>query len=126
MPANSEHYPWPSYYGHFKFFEMRMVRHNRITNLSKLEDGIYELNLTSGDVLRAFICECYSFSVAEFYEVINKNNNLQIIVIDSIWCGYTSEAKDLAISNCIGLFKINELMGALNQLDYWNYVPPEK
>ena len=125
MPANSEEFPWPSHYGHFNFFEKRMKDHGRVGSITPDGDGVYLLMRSDGQELRVFICECYSFGVAEYLEVLKKVAEVDAVVINSMWCGYTSEAKRQATSDHKGLFKVSEFMGALNMQDYWNYVPPE-
>ena len=125
MPANSEEYPWPSHYGHFNFFEKRMNDHGQIASISSEGNGVYLLKRPNDKELKVFICECYSFGLAEYLEVLKKVTGLDVLVINSVWCGYTSEAKRQAINDRKGLFKISEFMGALNRQDYWNYVPAE-
>lgn len=81
-------YPWPSYYGHFNFFEARMRGHSRIKGLKNDGGGVYDLTLTTGDTKRIFICECYSFGAAEYVETNGKLGSLDAIIINSAWCGY--------------------------------------
>lgn len=113
-------FPWPPYYGHFHFFEARMRTHGRVKALQAGANGIYDLTLTSGAVIRVFICECYSFGVAEYFETKEKVGRLDAIVINSMWCGYTSEAKRAARSDKVGLYKIGDFMAALNRANLWD------
>ena len=51
------------------------------------------LTTKAGKSLRAFICECYSFGGAEYFETIQSLGKMDVIVINSDWCGYTTEAE---------------------------------
>jgi hypothetical protein len=124
MAANSEIFPWPSHYGHFRFFESRMRTHGNVASLTAKGNGTYELIKDTGQTIRVFICECYSFGVAEFLEVSDKIGNVDAVIIDSMWCGYTHDAKAHCRELRVGLFKVGEFMGALGQADFWNYIAP--
>jgi hypothetical protein len=106
MRQHSISFPWPPYYGHFKFFEERMQSHSQVTALNALGEGIYELKTKYGNTLRLFICECYSFGAAEYVETRDKLGPLDVILINSAWCNYTLEAKRMCRAARVGLFKI--------------------
>lgn len=122
MPAHSETYPWPSHYGNFKFFELRMNQHSRVDNFISHGGGRYDIILESGTLVRVFICECYAYGVAEYTETIEKNGPLDAVVINSNWCGYTDDVKIRCRKESVGIFTIGEFMGALNHADFWNYL----
>jgi hypothetical protein len=121
VPDNST-FPWPPYYGHFNFFEERMRQHRCVSNVHTIEGGLYELTLSAGGALRVFICECYSFGAAEYAETILKVGEVDAIIVNSAWCGYTMEAKRTARSAKVGLFKIGDFMSALNKPRIWDYL----
>lgn len=125
MPAHSETFPWPSYYGHFDFFESRMQSHSRVHSLTQISPGYYCLKRSDGDEIYVFICECYSFGVAEYAEVKKEFGRVDAIVINSNWCGYTGDAKDQCRDEKTGLFSLIEFMAALNINDYWEYTPKD-
>jgi len=122
MAGHSSSFPWPSYYGHYQFFEKMMERHDRIVSCVQEGDGIYKLDRTRGDSLRVFICECYAFGIAEYHESIDKLGDLNAVIINSLWCGYSHEAKRFCRDNGVGLFTIKEFMGAINREEYWLYL----
>jgi hypothetical protein len=122
VPEETAAYPWPSYYGHFDFFEGRMRSHSRIASIMGSGDGVYDLGLKKGGALRVFICECYSFGVAEYTEVVAKLGQLDAIIINSAWCGYTPDAKRMCRTDKVGLFKIKDFMAALNKPDLSSYL----
>jgi hypothetical protein len=99
-----------------------MKAHGRVSRLNGIGDGVYELTLGSGRVLKVFICECYSYGAAEYVETIQNLGKLDAIIINSNWCGYTTEAKLLCRSEKVGLFDIGDFMGALNKPEIWSYL----
>lgn len=122
MPAHSETFPWPSYSGEYGFFESRMGTHSRVRSVEPQGDGLYRLTRSDGAVLRTFICECYSFGIAEYMETIEKLGRLDAIIINSAWCGYTPELKVQCRDEQVGLFDIRDFMAALNRQDFWMYL----
>lgn len=122
MTAHSEHFPWPSHYGHYNYFETQIIKHGRVASLTAQGGGIYELTRTQGDTLRVFICECYAFGVAEYMEAVERLGEVDVVIINSAWCGYTPNAKLHCRESNVGLFKIGEFMGALHRDDYWRYL----
>jgi hypothetical protein len=99
-----------------------MRGHSRITGLETVGGGRYDLTLASGGSMRIFICECYSFGVAEYVEAIEKLGPLDAIVVNSAWCGYTPDAKRTSRSDKVGLYKIADFMAALNKPKVWDYL----
>lgn len=111
-----------SHYEEYKFFEDRMRDHNKVSSLTNIQGGLYDLSLTNGKTLKVFICECYSFGVAEYQETIQNLGQLDAIIINSNWCGYAPEAKIYCRERFVGLFKIRDFMAALNLTRYWEYL----
>lgn len=121
MAADDETFPWPSHDGRFRYFEDRMTGHDGVAGLTSIGGGVYELTTATGKTLRLFVCDCYAFGVAEYMETVDRVGEVDAVVIQSLWRGYTSEAKRHCRDRKVGLFKVNELMGALNRDDFWNY-----
>lgn len=126
MPSQNNEFPWMSYYGHYKFFEERMLSHDKVYSIQNTGEGLYEINLGDKRVIKAFICECYSFGLAEYHETVEKLGKIQAVIINSNWCGYTSEAKRYCREHGVGLFNIGEFMAALNMKKFWEYLTKEE
>lgn len=126
MPAHNEEFPWMSYYGNYKFFEDRMRTHNKVHNIQNVGDGLYEIDLGEGKIKRVFICECYSFGMAEYYESEEKIGSIDAVIINSNWCGYTNEAKRYCLEHGVGLFDISGFMAALNKENFWEYLTEQE
>ena len=103
-----------------------MIGHGRILDLNFIDNGVYELTLKASKKLRVFICECYSFGAAEYVEVTENLGRVDAIIINSIWCGYTLDAKRLCRDQKVGLFKIADFMAALNKPEFWSYLDEDE
>jgi len=79
-----------------------------------------------GDTLRVFICECYAFGVAEYLETAERLGNIDVVIINSAWCGYSLDAKLYCRNVNVGLFKIGEFMSALYLNDHWLHLTEEQ
>lgn len=115
-----------SYYGNYKFFEDRMLSHNKVYRIQNTGEGLYEIDLGGGRLIRVFICECYSFGLAEYYESVEKLGKIQAVIINSNWCGYTIEAKRYCREHGVGLFNIGEFMAALNTKNFCEYLTKQE
>lgn len=122
MVAHSQIFPWPSYYGNYEYFERQIGNHDQVEVLTRQSSGIYDLERTQGDTLRIFVCECYAFGIAEYIETTQKIGEVDAVIINSAWCGYSPEAKQHCRSAQVGLYKIGDFMAALRRVDYWNYL----
>jgi len=122
MPAENAEFPWMSYYGHYKFFEDKMRSHKKVDSIKNTGEGLYEIKLTDERVLKVFICDCYSFSLADYYETIEHLGKIQCVIINSTWCKYTDEAKLHCREDGVGLFRLSDFMVALNQNKFWLYL----
>lgn len=122
MPAQSDEFPWPSYYGEFDFFEERMKSHSQVLSIARIDKGLYHLTTLDNRELKVFICECYAFGVAQYIESIQNLGPLDAVIINSNWCGYSDEVKLHCRNSKVGVFKIGEFMSALHHSDYWNFL----
>ena len=122
MPAHNNEFPWMSYYGNYSFFESRMIEHSKVNSIRKINPSLYDIERSDGTTIRAFICECYSFDVAEYIESCQELGKLDAIIISSNWCGYTFDVKRHCMSEQVGVYDIGGFMAALNMPNYWEYL----
>ncbi|KTD27978.1 MULTISPECIES: hypothetical protein [Legionella] len=122
MPAHSEEYPWMSYYGNYIFFEKKMKEHSKVETITKINPSFYQIKLTDGRVIKTFICECYSFGIAEYLESCHNLGELNAVVISSNWCSYSLEVKRHCMDKNVGVYDIGGFMAAINMDNYWQYL----
>jgi len=126
MSAHNNSFPWMSYYGNYKFFEKRMLTHSKVSHMRNTGEGLYEIGLSDGRTLVVFICECYSFGVAEYHESVENLGHFDAVVINSNWCGYTMDVKLHCQELKVGVFDIKGFMAALNIRNFWEYLTKEE
>jgi hypothetical protein len=126
MPAKNEHFPWLGHYGNYDFFEQNMKSHTKVNSVEANGQGLYKLTLKDHKTIRVFICECYSYGLAEYRETCDKLGQLDVIIINSNWCSYTIDAKVHCRSTMVGLFSITQFMASLNQIDFWMYLDKDQ
>ena len=122
MPAHNEHFPWMSYYRNYNFFMQRMHEHSKVNSIDSINPSLYNIELTSGRTLKVFICECYSFDVAEYVESCENYGKLAAVVISSNWCGYSLDVKRHCMAEQVGVFDTEGFMAAINKNEFWTYL----
>lgn len=122
MPAHNDNFPWMSYYGNYNFFEQRMREHSKVNAIQKINPSLYHIELVDGRVIKTFICECYSFDIAEYIESCEELGELNAVLISSNWCGYSLDVKRYCMSEKVGVYDIRGFMSALNMNNYWQYL----
>lgn len=99
-----------------------MHEHSKVDFIENIAPGLYNIGLHSGRELKIFICECYSFDVAEYIESCENYGALDAVVISSNWCGYSLDVKRHCMSENVGVFDISGFMAAINRNEYWAYM----
>ncbi|WP_336026043.1 hypothetical protein [Acinetobacter pittii] len=127
MPAANNDFPWMSYYGNYNSFKRKIKFHDKVVKVVDIDaaNGLFDI-VQENRTLRIFICECYSFGVAEYEEALEKFENLDAIIINSTWCSYTPDVKEYCKEQRVGVFNLAEFFGAINLLNFWNYVAPNE
>ncbi|WP_111858099.1 hypothetical protein [Acinetobacter sp. CFCC 10889] len=127
MPTANIDFPWMSYYGNYNSFKRKISNHNKVINVVEVDvaNGLFDI-IQENRTLRIFICECYSFGVAEYEEALEHFENLDAIIINSTWCEYTPEVKEYCKEQRKGVFNLSEFFGAINFPSFWNYVSPDE
>ncbi|HEM5197410.1 TPA: hypothetical protein U1312_002205, partial [Streptococcus suis] len=101
------------------FFEQILATHDKIITYQELDNFVYELSLENGTKYLVWLTNKYTVSINDVVE--KKTEGLDALVTISSWNGYTYEAKEYALQQHFGLFKIREFMGALNYPDPSQY-----
>jgi len=99
-----------------------MRSHSKVSSIRETGEGLYVIDLVDRRTLVVFICECYSFGLAEYYESVENLGDLDAVVINSNWCGYTMDAKFHCQEQKVGLYDIKGFMAALNLKNHWEYL----
>lgn len=128
MAAINKTFPWMSYYKNYRYFLNLSGKHDKVTKVTEIDKdrGYFKVYLKDSRILNVFICECYCFGVAEYEESLNNLKEIDAVVINSNWCGYSHDVKDYCRAQKVGVFTISEFLGAINIQNFWNYIPPNE
>jgi hypothetical protein len=109
-----------------EFFERAMAQHRKVECCEQVQRELYQLTRRDGlSPLRVLLVNIYTVGVADVIELLGEFPGLQAIVILSNWNGYTTDAKEYAKQRGVGVFVMNEFLGALWQRDPTHYEKPD-
>jgi hypothetical protein len=108
---------WDSYpsYASQDYFRSSMEGHARVREVAKRSPTRWDLTLTNDAVVRAFITDVYTFSVADYALLRAAHPEVDIIVSASKWNHFSSEAVEAAEEDRVATVKLGgELMSVLH------------
>ena len=75
-----------------------------------------------------YVVDAYSLGEGDVFEIIQDNPSINCILVCSNWNHYSEDAEKLAMEYGVGLFKLSELMGAMNYNGsrFLEYKPPKR
>ncbi len=111
---------WGVSYSRITWLEEAIRSHKNVTRLSRHDDIIIEIERENGPITLICLDE-YVLGEAGVRRVMQEFPRVNFISVGGNWNGYTPEAKELCLSNQIGLFNSSELAGAIFRNDFWNY-----
>ena len=105
------------------FFEKAMNTPSRVSGYKCLSDSYYEIHRDELPTIRVFVANYYALSVADYYDIVSEYE-VDCLVTISNWNSVTQDAYELGKSNGVGVFKMNEFLGALNYARPCTYIRP--
>ena len=106
-----------------EYFEQVLNRHDRVLSWNKLSNSYYEIQREELPSIRVFVSDYYALSISDFFEITNEYD-IDCLITISTWNKVTQDAYELGKSNGVGVFTMNEFMGALNCARPCTYVRP--
>ena len=97
-----------------KFIHQFLSNHHKILTMEEISRAVFAIEHKKGYRLRVFVTNTYFFTEYTYDKVIIEDPNIHAIICSNPYSSYTKEAKQRALNNNIGLFKLKEFMGALN------------
>lgn len=119
MYVDYSRYPRPE---SIRFFETTISNHSATRRLEKTEDYHYKIHRFDMPTFEVVVTNHYTIGLADYYEIKDEYPRIQGIVTISNWNGYTHQAKVAAKNQQIGIFVMNELLGALNWNEPYKYI----
>lgn len=110
-----------------EYFIGRVSGHKKVCELIQLDNQLFRIKKHNNELL-VFVTNYYVVSEAEVYEITSQYKNLDCIVTISAWNSYSKAGKEASKIQGIGLFVMNEFLGALNfdGKAFINYITPEE
>lgn len=105
---------WGVSYGNISFVEKTLGGHDKVTGFVRTKDILFTINLTNGSTINMLLVNEYTLGLAAIYRARNEFPEADYIVTGSVWNSYTKEAKHHGFDNNLGIFNIEEFLGALN------------
>lgn len=111
------------------FFKELISKHTEVLDITQLGVPLFTIERFQGKTLNVLLVDIYIISEAEILDLLSRYSDIDAIVNISMWNKNTTGAKELAKEQQIGIFMLNEFMGALNydnKKAFLNYVPPHE
>jgi len=113
---------WNVSFGSISFLNKILSTHGNVKNILRSKDILFTLErINKIEKLKIVCLEEYCVGVTIMRRVIEEFGRVDIIYSGGEWTGYTPEAKELCISEKIGLYNSKELSGGLWKNEFWNY-----
>ena len=109
-PPNS----WDVQYSVITFFERVLRTHTKVKRFKRTRDILFEIELNNGSRLNALLVDEYTLGLAAVHRALDEFPEIEFIVTGANWNGYTSEAKQWGMEHDLGVFNLEEFLGALN------------
>lgn len=97
------------------FINRFLANHEFIQQMEELNVATFLVGLTDGRTLRVFVTNTYFFTEYTFDKVMAIDPEVDAIICSCPAGTYAGSAKQLCIENDIGLFMLNEFMGAIRR-----------
>lgn len=105
------------------FFEKAMNNHSIVIGCRRLSDSYYEIYRDELPTIKVFVANYYALSLSDYYDIVS-DYKVDCLVTISKWNGVTQDAYELGKSNGVGVFKMDEFLGALNYARPCTYIRP--
>lgn len=106
-----------------QYFEQTLNRHDRVLCWKKISDSYYEIQRKELPPIRVFVSNFYALSISDYYE-ISSDYDVDCLITISNWNRVTEDAYVLGKRNDVGVFTMNDFMGAINCARPCTYVRP--
>ena len=98
-----------------------------VSDVEEVSYQVIHIHRPGKSLLKLYLTNIYIVGLADVYEILTEERNINAIVTMSAWNGYTSEAKQNCKDQSIGLFTFTEILGAVYYDDkkFFDYTPPK-
>lgn len=113
---------------HRAYLERRLLQRPVVASVQFVDDFCMLVERGGKSTIIAYITNLYEIGVADVEEILSLAPETNCIVSTMDYNHYSRQAKELARSRGVGLFKSTELLGAVyyDRDAFLNYLPPEE
>src|ERR1019366_3961111 len=105
---------WNVSYSIITFFERVLRTHSKVWKFRRTRDIFFEVDLTNGEQISVLLVDEYTLGLAALHRALDEFPEAEFIVTGANWNGYTMEAKEWGTDHDLGIFNLEEFLGALN------------
>jgi hypothetical protein len=105
---------WNVPYSIITFFERALKGHRKVKGFTRTRDIFFEIELTNGTELKVLLVDEYTLGLAALHRAQSEFPKMEFIVTGANWNGYTREAKEYGKLQSVGVFNVEEFLGALH------------
>lgn len=112
-----------------EYFERVISGHTAVESINEVSENVYEIERTGGrPTIKVLVADIYVVSEADIFEIVTTNYNLNCVLLIGFYNRYSSDAKERAKAENLGLFNMKEFFGAINYIGQKliNYEPKTK
>ena len=117
---------WNVSYSTISFVERALQSHSKVAYFKRLQDIVFEITHIDGRILKMVLVDEYTLGEAAVHQVLSQFPGIEYVVTGAMWNAYTREAKGFGRKNDIGIFRIDEFLGALHWTNSKKYVQKDK
>lgn len=121
MPDSYIQFPRPE---SIRFFEQALRNHDKVKCVVKLSDSYYEIIRNELSSIRVFVSNYYALSIADYFDVKEDYSDIDCLITISRWNRVTQEAYIQGKCNHVGVFTMDEFLGAINFEKPYTYIRP--
>lgn len=117
---------WNVSYATIKFFERALGGHDKVQGFQRTKDIHFAIKHVDERTLTVLLVDEYVIGVAALLRAKEEFPDIEYVVTGGNWNGYTREAKEYGLANGIGVFNVEEFLGALTWKRPKEYVQKDK
>jgi hypothetical protein len=105
---------WNVSYSVITNFERALRGHTKVKEFKRTRDILFDIHLTNEEEIKVLLVDEYTLGLAAVHRAMDEFPGIEFIVTGGNWNGYTPQAKEWGMDHDIGIFNIEEFLGALN------------
>lgn len=109
-----------------EFLRQRLSQHRAVVSVEIHSLRIFRIERRNRREVIAYLTNLYVVGEADVVAILDTHPEVNAIVVASAWNSYSPSARRVAREQGVGVFRVNEFLGALNYdgRRFFDYEPP--